>query len=47
MAADQWYLDGPSEKEHIRGGAALMYGGYVLPALFGSFPSVQLYLKKV
>lgn len=27
-------------------GTVLMYGGYVLPQMFGDYPSVQIYLKK-
>ena len=27
-------------------GAALLHGGWTLPALFGDYPSAQLYFKK-
>ena len=46
-AADQWYLADPEEKEDMRSGSALMYGGLTLPSMFGDFPSVQVHLKKV
>ena len=31
----------------VYSGAALMYGGYTLPALQGDYPSVQLFFKKI
>ncbi len=37
---------GPGMEGRVLSGAALMYGGCILPDLFGSFPSVQIYLKR-
>lgn len=36
------------EEEHpVFSGAALLYGGYSLPRLYGDYPTVQLYLKRL
>ncbi len=33
--------------QQVYSGAALMYGGYTLPDLFGDYPSAQIYLKRL
>ncbi|MCD7832553.1 MAG: alpha-galactosidase [Lachnospiraceae bacterium] len=38
---------GASELAGIFGGDALMYGGLVLPRLYGDYPSVQIYFKRL
>ena len=39
------YRESGSGKEYS--GAALMYGGYTLPILFGDYPAIQLYFERV
>lgn len=38
--------DGAVTEKRVFSGGALMYGGYTFPALFGDYPSAQLYLRK-
>lgn len=42
-APDAVRPDGLREEERRYSGAALMYGGYMLPALFGDSPGAQLH----
>lgn len=35
-----------SKTKQSYSGTVLMYGGYILPQMFGNYPSVQIYLKK-
>ncbi len=46
-AEDEGFANAPDQVSRgVFSGAALMYGGYVLPRLFGDYPSVQIYLEK-
>ena len=46
VPGDRIPMGDSSKTKQSYSGTVLMYGGYVLPQMFGDYPSVQIYLKK-